>query len=237
MYGDFARFYDRVQADAPHTCASWILDRVNAHQARVASVLELGCGTGAVLQALPGDWAKTGVDSSRDMLNQAVNKTLDVKLVEADMTTAVLGERFDLVICVYDTINHLLSPDDWRRAFGVAHQHLRPGGLFLFDVHTIGRLRELAANSTFVHDFDSNTLLMKVHELQPAQFEWEVRVFEAQEGHFILHRQVIAESALPLSQVRELLSAEGFDVLEARGNKEVDATDDSKRTFFVCRAT
>ena len=236
MYRDFARFYDRVEADAPHTFARWIRDRVEAHHAPVASVLELGCGTGAVLQALPRGWSKTGVDSSRDMLEQARLKALDAKLVEADMTTAVLDERFDLVICVFDTINHLLNPDDWRRAFGVARQHLHTGGLFLFDVNTIGRLRELAGNPTFVHDFDGNTILIKVREPRPAQFEWDIRVFEAREGHYLLHREVISEAALSLSHIHELLSAEGFDVIEARNNVEADANDDSRRTFFVCRA-
>lgn len=236
-YHNFAQFYDRVEADAPHAFSRWILDRVNAQQAQIASVLELGCGTGAVLQALPRDWSKTGIDVSRDMLDQALLAGIDAKLVEADMTTAVLHEQFDLVICVFDTINHLLDPDDWRRAFRVAHEHLHAGGLFLFDVNTIGRLRELAGNPTFVRDFDDNTILIKVHESRPALFEWDIRVFEAKEGHYLLHREVISETSLPLSEIHELLRAESFDVIEARDGEGADANDDSKRTFFVCRAT
>ena len=237
MYRDFARFYDRVEIDAPRTFSRWILDRVSVHHARVASVLELGCGTGAVQQALPREWAKTGIDSSRDMLDQALLKSLDARLLEADMTAAVLDEKFDLVVSVFDTVNHLLSPDEWRKAFRVAHRHLHAGGLFLFDVNTIGRLRALSATPTFVHDFDGGTVLMKVHELGPAQFEWDIRVFEAMDGHYVLHKESIREAALPLTQVRELLIAEGFDVMEARDNENADATDDSKRTYFVCRAT
>ena len=236
MYRDFARFYDRVDTDAPLTSTKWILDRVSAHRAEVESVLELGCGTGAVLHALPLEWVKTGIDSSREMLDQARTKNLEAKLVEADMRTAVLDDRFDLVICVFDTINHLLNPDDWRRAFSVAHHHLHAGALFLFDANTIGRLRELAANPTFVRDVDGSTILMKVHEPHLAQFMWDIRVFEAQEGHYLLHREVIPESALPLSQIHELLNAEGFDVLEVRDKQGVDATNDSTRAFFVCRA-
>ncbi len=236
MYRDFARFYDRVEANAPDVFSLWIVDRVRAHHAQVASVLELGCGTGSVIDALPRDWTKTGIDSSRDMLDQVLLKGIDIELVEADMTTVVLDARFDLVICVFDTINHLLNPDDWRKAFHVAHQHLHTGGLFLFDVNTMGRLRELAANPTLVHDFDGNTILMKVHESHPAQFEWDIRIFEAQEGHYLLHREVISEAALPLSQIHELLIGEGFDVIEARDNEGANASDDSQRTFFVCRA-
>lgn len=236
MYRDFARFYDRVEGNAPQVFSRWILDRVTAHHAQVGSVLELGCGTGSVLQALPRDWAKTGIDSSSDMLDQVRLKDIDINLLEGDMTTVLLDERFDLVICVFDTINHLLSPDDWCKAFHVAHQHLRTGGLFLFDANTIGRLRELAANPPFVHDFDGNTILMKVSEPRPAQFEWDIRIFEAQEGHYVLHREVIPEAALPLSHIHELLIAEGFHVMEAQDNEGDNATDDSKRTFFVCRA-
>lgn len=236
-YSEFARFYDRVEGDAPAGFSRWILGRLDEYAATVRSVLELGCGTGAVLEALPSEWAKVGVDSSSDMLEQARSKGLGVTLVEADMTGATLGKTFDLVICVFDTINHLLDPEDWRRTFRVAHNHLRSGGLFLFDMNTLGRLRAIASEPAWVHDFEGNTLIMKISDVGSDQFDWDIRVFEVDGDHFRLHRDIVQESALPLAKVRELLSSEGFDVLESRDGNEGEATEDSRRVFFVCRST
>lgn len=178
MYSEFARFYDRVEVDAPRASARWILERVDAHQASVASVLELGCGTGAVLQALPDAWRKTGVDSSPEMLAQARAKSLDATIIGADMTSLSLGERFDLVICVFDTINHLVDPEQWRRAFIVARQHLRIGGLFAFDMNTVTRLREIAAKPASSYGVHGDTILIQVHERRPLRFDWEITVSE-----------------------------------------------------------
>lgn len=55
-YNEFARFYDRVEGDTPAAFSQWILGRLDQYAAAVKSVLELGCGTGGVLEVLPREW-------------------------------------------------------------------------------------------------------------------------------------------------------------------------------------
>jgi hypothetical protein len=57
------------------------------------------------------------------MLEVAAAKLPGVPLVEADMTQFELGERFDVVLCVYDSINHLLEFGQWEAVFDRVHEH------------------------------------------------------------------------------------------------------------------
>ena len=71
-------------------------------------MLEFGCGTGALLAGLAGDLNLTGVDQSPEMLSHAQARNLPhTTLVQADMTKFALDERFDVAICMFDTLNHL----------------------------------------------------------------------------------------------------------------------------------
>ena len=77
------------------------------------------------------------------MLATARAKVPRARFVQADMTTFDLDERFDAVICVFDTLNHLVNLRRWRALFDRAAAHLYAGGLFVFDVNTVGQLRRL----------------------------------------------------------------------------------------------
>ena len=43
------------------------------------------------------------------------------------MTAFTLPARFDVVICMFDTLNHVPSFDGWLSLFSCVHEHLAPG--------------------------------------------------------------------------------------------------------------
>ena len=145
---------------------SAIIERVRGYVTRylpdAGSLLELGCGTGAVLAGLADGLQVTGIDLSPEMLAAAKASLTGVRLVQADITKFSLGTTFDVVICVFDTLNHLPSFGAWLAMFGHVDAHLAAGGLFIFDVNTVGRLRRLAAAPAYVEDFGPHTLIMDV---------------------------------------------------------------------------
>lgn len=97
------------------------------YQPGASSLLELGCGTGAVLAGLAGGLRVTGVDRSPEMLAAAAARHIPgARLVRADMTDFALGTRFDVVICVFDTLNHLPAFDAWQAMFARVQRTARP---------------------------------------------------------------------------------------------------------------
>src|SRR5438876_4557880 len=138
-YDVFAPFYDAVQGDrAQH--ARYLCSLIRKHAPRARTVLELACGTGSILKQLWTHYEVTGLDLSEEMLEIAAEKVPGVPLFRGDMTSFDLGVRFDVVLCVYDSINHLLRFDEWKAVFARAHKHLDDGGVFISDINTKRKL-------------------------------------------------------------------------------------------------
>ncbi|GGM81810.1 hypothetical protein GCM10012275_60520 [Longimycelium tulufanense] len=85
----------------------------------------------------------TACDVSEDMLHQADRKPLasHVRFFVADMRHLPDVGTFDVVTCIDDAVNHLLTAEDVRLAFRSVRRLLKPGGLYLFDVNTITTYR------------------------------------------------------------------------------------------------
>lgn len=106
-------------------------------------VLELGCGTGRVLLPSARAGARvTGLDRSAAMLSVAREKLAGeapdvrdrVRLVEGDMTSFDVGERFALVTMPFRAFQHLLGVEEQLACLDRVRRHLEPGGRLAFDV-------------------------------------------------------------------------------------------------------
>ena len=233
-YAEFAGFYDQVMGDRTPDIER-IRDYVGRYLPSASSLLELGCGTGAVLAGLAADMSVTGIDRSPEMLAVAAGNVAPALLIEADITGFSLGRRFDVVICIFDTVNHLPRFESWLELFGRVHEHLADGGLFVFDVNTTGRLRRLWSGPAFAEDFGPNTVIMDVAPGGGDLSIWDVRVFERlSDGQYRLHHESIPELGVPLARIREALAA-NFELLEETGLDGGPVTDESSRVFFVWR--
>jgi SAM-dependent methyltransferase len=233
-YADFAKFYDQIMGDR-----SALIERVRGYVRSylpdAASLLELGCGTGAVLAGLADRLQVTGIDLSPEMLATAKARLTGAHLVQADITEFSLGTTFDVVICVFDTLNHLPTFNAWLAMFRQVDVHLAEGGLFIFDVNTVGRLRRLAAAPAYVEDFGPHTLVMDVTTGRGGVFPWDVRIFErVKDDQFRLHHERIGELGVPLARIHEALTPR-FELLEATDTQGRPANDESDRAYFAYR--
>lgn len=201
-----------------------------------SSLLELGCGTGTNLAGLPELASLTGLDASPEMLAVARLKVPAATFLEGDMAAFDLGRQFDVVICVFDTLNHLASFDRWTSLFDCASAHLVNGGIFIFDVVTVGGLRRLFERPTYVHDFDGNTMIVNVQPAGDNVWVTDIRIFEQSEkGQFILHRTRIRELGVQLDRIVDAVSAR-FELVEMTDQSGESPHDDSNRVHFVAIA-
>jgi SAM-dependent methyltransferase len=169
------------------------------------------------------------------MLNTARTKVPRAEFVLGDMTDFDLDGRFDVVACVFDTVNHLMLREQWNSLFECVARHLEPGGLFIFDVNTTGRLHQLVLQPPWVHDFDGKTLIMDVQSDGDEATTWDIRIFEpTDDGLFTLHQEFIHELGVPLDAFQSALVAD-FDLLLEHDNSGERPSDESSRAYFVYR--
>lgn len=230
-----AEVYDAIMSDVEYGAwAEFILDAALNAGTEVGSVLDLGCGTGnssapfAEL-GLP----VTGLDLSEEMLAVARRKLPGATFVRGDFTTFDLGETFDLVTSVFDSLNNLLDPEDFRRCAERVLAHLTPNGVFVFDVNTTAGLRNLWEDDRaegwvddvyyrWEHLFDETTRLAQV----TAYCEKGARGFT----------EVHLERPYDPGEVRTLLGRAGFGSVNIVTYPQgYPATDDDERIWVVAK--
>jgi SAM-dependent methyltransferase len=233
-YTGFARFYDRIMGDRSEEVGR-LQAYISRHLPGARSLLELGCGTGALLAGLAPGLSVTGIDRSPDMLAIAADTVPAARLVQGDMTAFSLPDRFDVIICMFDTLNHVQSFAGWLTLFSCVHEHLADGGLFIFDVNTAGRLLRLDDAPPYLDEFDGNVVVMTVRSASESLSLWRTRIFERQHGDlYQLHDERIYELGVPLIHIRAALAGR-FELLEEASLDGSPVSDESDRIFFAYR--
>jgi len=133
LYDDPRLYYLLFKAE-PHSTFYRALAR-----RQKGSVLELACGTGQLLIPIADlGFRSVGLDLHPAMLSAARGRAqtanADVTLIEGDMRSFSLDERFSLVFIARNSLLHLHSRDDFAQFFGTVRKHLESGGLFAFDI-------------------------------------------------------------------------------------------------------
>ncbi|HEY1235545.1 MAG TPA: class I SAM-dependent methyltransferase [Candidatus Binatia bacterium] len=234
-YDKFSRFYDLIMGDRSDA-ARFLTDLIARYHPKAKTVLEIACGTGSILGRLSESYAVTGLDRSGAMLAIARKKLPHVGFIRQDMTRFRIAQRFDAIVCVFDSINHLLRPAAWRRVFHRVAGHLNDNGIFIFDVNTSGKLQRLAEAPAWEKWFGRDLAIIKVSAQRSGLFEWDVKVFEheTRQRYKLLHER-IRELALPKRQILESLRR-SFRQVKALDPFGFKPSDQSERLYFVGKA-
>ncbi|HID93382.1 MAG TPA: class I SAM-dependent methyltransferase [bacterium (Candidatus Stahlbacteria)] len=129
-------------------------------------MLELACGTGtcSIYFAKHGYNVK-GLDVSTSMLEIARKKAsregVNIEFVKADMRNFNFDETFDLVVCLFDSINYILKKEELENCFNNTYNVLKEGGYFLFDINTIHGLREVWNNKVEICKINDGSSVWK----------------------------------------------------------------------------
>lgn len=138
-YDVFAENYEQRRHFGYHA----MLDEMETELVRPhlpgAELLEIGCGTGLILQRLrPYCRRAVGIDLSPGMLRKARDRGLDV--VEGDASVLPFeDERFDVVVS-FKVLPHV---DDLSTALSEAARVTRPGGRLFLEFYNRNSLRHL----------------------------------------------------------------------------------------------
>jgi len=126
-----------------------------------ALMLELGCGTGSMTLELDRrGWDMTALDLSPDMLMAAREKIAEagrsdnILLLCQDMRSFELYGSVAAVVCVLDGINYLTETRDLRACFKTVMNYLDPGGVFIFDINTPYKFREIFGQREMILESD-----------------------------------------------------------------------------------
>jgi len=170
------------------------------------------------------------------MLAIARKKVPHAKLSCQDMVKFRLREKFDVICCVFDSLNHVPAFADWKRLFGNVHRHLLAGGVFIFDINSQKKLNRLMTEPAWVLRFGNNFLIMKVTGARRSRASnWDIKVFERTQGNrYLLHEENIQEVSFPVPKIVRALRVH-FPSIQVIDPDRKRPTPESERLYFVCK--
>ncbi len=205
--------------------------------------LDLACGTGASTEPLIArGYDVVGRDISAGMIECARRKlpAHADRFAVADMRRLPPLGRFDLVLCLDDAINYLLSEQELRDTFVGVASALAPRGVFVFDLNTLHTYRTAFAQTTvrandqvFMAWRGETTATFKERELAHATVEiFSHRADGLWQRTAMRHRQ----RHHPPPMIRELLARAGLRCTLAGqhpGGRLEDEVDDHRHIKIV----
>ncbi len=160
-YSQFASVYDRLMLDVDYKKrTAYLLKLFEKYGKAPTLLLDLACGTGGFSNQMALKGIEViGADMSEEMLSAAKENSadlgLDVLYLCQKAEELNLYGTVDGAICCLDSINHITNSKNLQKAFDKVSLFLEKDCLFIFDVNTVYKHKQILADNTFVFEEDN----------------------------------------------------------------------------------
>jgi len=252
-YDAIARVYDKLNRELDYEAWADFFERCFQKFLPTPPelVLDLACGTGRMTRVLARrGYDMIGVDGSASMLSEAYSQSEGERILYLcqDMREFELYGTVGAVVCCLDSINYILKEEDLRKVFSLVHNYLDPDGLFLFDVNTPYKFRQIYGNNAYVledelEDADGAPRSIycgwqnEFHE-DSGLCDFYLTLFEENEdGQYFRSEEHQQERCYTRKQLTDLLSVCGFELLGVYADDRASEPDETcERWYIVARA-
>ena len=134
VFNAYSRYYDLLYHDKDYLGeVNYIQALLNRQGITEGNLLEFGSGTGkhGCLLADRG-YHVHGIERSAEMVAQAMSCN-GFTCEQGDICTVQLGRAYDAVLSLFHVVSYQTSNADLMAVFARAADHLKKGGLFIFD--------------------------------------------------------------------------------------------------------
>lgn len=222
-YFEFAKFYDNLTENVDYKKRAEYFDTIIKKHKKTDKnlLLDLACGTGSLTEqmALLG-YDCMGIDGSYEMLNEAfekkMNSGLDIQYICQDMREYELYGCADVTICALDSLNHLDSFDDVKKVFKQVWLSTENSGLFIFDMNSVYKHKEVLGNNTFIYDTEKVYCVWdNIYSENENKVDITLDFFEKQKDEtYTRSGESFSERAYEIEDVKKALDESGFNLIE-----------------------
>jgi len=241
MYSDFAKIYDKLMEDVDYPkFVDYYIKIFEKYNVNPKIVLDLACGTGTItkLMAQRG-YDMIGLDLSVSMLDEAKSKSegLDILYINQDMTDFELYGTVGAIVSSLDAVNHVVEKEDLARCFKLVNNYLDPMGLFIFDINSEYKIKNILGNNTFVYDDeDIFYTWQNFYDDESKICDFVLTFFVKNGSHYERIDDEYSQRAYTVDEIKELLEMANLKVLGVFDELSFNAPkEDSERIFFVAQ--
>lgn len=208
-------------------------------------VLDLACGTGNITFLMrEKGYDMTGVDASADMLSVAREKAVEKSVTDIlwlcqDMRSFELYGTVDACVCTLDSLNYLTDADGLKKCFSLVHNYLIPDGVFVFDVNTPYRYKNIYGNNDYIL-YGENSLCAwhNSYSERSRLCRFYLSVFTKKHGDIYEREdEEQTERCYTMRQIKKYLAETGFEIIRISGDLSGSAPkDNDEKWYFTVRA-
>ena len=240
-YTGFAQVYDTFMDNVPYEeWADDLTKLLKKHGVSGGLVAELGCGTGRMTRALAArGYDMIGIDNSGDMLAIAMEQPSEgILYLEQDMREFELYGTVAAVVSVCDSLNYITEEEDLLEVFRLVNNYLDPGGIFIFDLNTVYKYREVLGERVFAENREEAAFIWENwFDEDDGINEYDLSIFVRQEGdRFLRFTETHYQKAWPQEHVCKLLHEAGLKLLHVyEAFSERQPGEKCERLCFIAR--
>jgi len=242
-YDDFAWVYNKHWGDMFTDTARAVFEKlVQPKIPPKARILDLCCGTGQLAKVLADrGYRVTGLDGSKEMLKFARERAPDVPFILDDARTFKVKEKFDAVISVFDSLNHIMTIEELGRVFANVFNCLQDDGWFLFDMNMEEGYRKNWEGYYGIVEADHVCIFPNRYDVKKRIGQIDFTIFRL-DGNWRRADFKLTQKCYTEKEIRSALSEAGFASIVAYSSNMVNwaleltaLTKKSKRAFFLGR--
>ncbi len=230
-----AELYDRINGNAYLPYADFLEESFKKADIKVGEVLDMGCGTGGIAALLADrGYDMVALDISPEMLNIAREKNYgkNTLLLCQDMRDFELYGTVQAVYSSFDCINYLTEKGDLSRVFALVHNYLESGGVFIFDINTEYRYKNVYDGNSYVYEVeDDMAVWQSAYDEEEELCEFTVDLFSEEDG--VYYRSTEIQTQKYHSSESVLASSEGFVLVEKSGGKGFDGCNENEKEYYI----
>lgn len=234
MYKEFSKVYDIMMEYCDYD--EWkniIEDKINIYGNSPKTILDLGCGTGEVLVRLEEKYEMTGVDLSKEMVELSKKKCNTKDFYVQDMRSLNLEKNYDIVISLFDTVNHLVSLEGLKQTMKSVWNNLNKDGLYIFDVVTRDLMEDMFPGGNFIDDREEMMIVWEHEFDEEEELDYIDATFFIKEpsGMFSKIKEEYVKKIFTVDEIIKVAKETGFSILEVAENNELAG----ERLFFTLK--
>jgi ubiquinone/menaquinone biosynthesis C-methylase UbiE len=241
-YGSFARVYDTMMDNIPYTdWVKYIYEIMIKYECNPELVLDLGCGTGNISGILANKYDVIGIDISEDMLMIAKEKAkkadLDILYLQQDMTEFELYGTVGCIVSICDSINYITEEEDLLQVFKLVNNYLDPKGLFIFDLNTEYKFKNILGDNIFAKTYDNSAYIWENYYYEEEKInEYLLTLFIKEDNNYERYEETHYEKCYSIELIKKLLEIAGLKLEGVFEALTFDSTsNESERIYFVAR--
>lgn len=206
-------------------------------------ILDLGCGTGTLTEMMAdAGYDMLGIDMSTDMIQIAMEKREesgnDIMYLCQDMRELELYCTVGTVICICDSINYVLEPEEVVETFRRINNYLYPKGLFIFDFNTDYKYAKVIGDTTIAENREDCSFIWENYYDEDSHInEYDLTIFVREEDQlFRRFEETHYQRGYVLEEMRAFVEEAGLEfVCAIDGDTEGTVTETTERVLMVCR--